>query len=92
MRAEGLLHRFHWKYICTIDSKHDLPKASHLLDWHFEQFGVNQAWCSDIAYIEGWLYLASMIDLGMCRLVGYCSNKRMTTQLVINAKKTYENE
>lgn len=34
-----------------------------------------------------------MIDLGTRRLVGYCFDKRMTKQLVINAlKKAYENE
>ena len=32
MRADGLLHRFHRKYVCTTDSEHDLPKAPNLLD------------------------------------------------------------
>lgn len=96
MRAEGLFHRFHRKYVCTTDSEHDLPKAPNLLDRRFDEFGINQAWCGDITYIptaEGWLYLASVIDLGTRRLVGYCFDKRMTKQLVINAlKKAYENE
>lgn len=96
MRAEGLFHRFHRKYVCTTDSEHDLPQAPNLLDRRFDEFGINQAWCGDITYIptaEGWLYLASVIDLGTRRLVGYCFDKRMTKQLVINAlKKAYENE
>ena len=96
MRAEGLFHRFHRKYVCTTDSEHDLPKAPNLLDRRFDEFGINQAWCGDITYIptaEGWLYLASVIDLGTRRLVGYCFDKRMTKQLVINAlKKAYKNE
>lgn len=27
MRADGLLHRFHRKYVCTTDSEHDLPNC-----------------------------------------------------------------
>lgn len=96
MRAEGLFHRFHWKYVCTTDSEHDLPQAPNLLDRRFDEFEINQALCGDITYIptaEGWLYLASVIDLGTRRLVGYCFDKRMTKQLVINAlKKAYKNE
>ena len=96
MRADGLFHRFHRKYVCTTDSEHDLPKAPNLLDRRFDEFGINEAWCGDITYIptpEGWLYLASVIDLGTRRLVGYCFDKRMTKQLVITAlKNAYENE
>lgn len=90
MRAEALFHRFHRKYVCTTDSEHDLPKAPNLLDRRFDEFGINEAWCGDFTYIptaEGWLYLASVIDLGTRRLVGYDFDKRMTKQLAINALK-----
>ena len=88
MRADGLFHRFHHKFVCTTNSEHDLPKALNLLDRRFDEFGINEAWCGDITYIptlEGWLSLAGVIDLGTRRLVGYCFDKRMTQQLVINA-------
>ena len=51
----------------------------------FDDFGLNEAWCGDITYIptnEGWLYLASVIDLGTRRLVGYSFEARMDKRLV----------
>ena len=39
------------------------------------------------------MYLASVIDLGTRRLVGYSMQSRMTSDLVMNAMKmAYENE
>jgi putative transposase len=46
------------------------------------------AWCQDITYIwtgEGWLYLASVIDIGSRRLLGYSMADHMRTELVIAA-------
>lgn len=46
------------------------------------------AWCQDITYIatgEGWLYLASVLDLGSRRLLGYSMANHMRTELVIDA-------
>ena len=74
MREHGLFHRFHRKYIQTTDSEHDLVRSPNLLQRHFDDFGINEAWCGDITYLpthEGWLYLASVIGLGTRRLVGY---------------------
>ena len=44
--------------------------------------------CGDITYIrtdEGWLYLASVLDLGSRRLVGYAMESHMRTELVSRA-------
>lgn len=42
---------------------------------------------------QGWLYLASVIDLGTRRLVGYSFGSRMTQSLVVEAlQKAYDNE
>ena len=46
------------------------------------------AWCQDITYIptrEGWLYLASVLDLGSRRLIGYSMAEHMRTELVLDA-------
>lgn len=46
------------------------------------------AWCQDITYIataEGWLYLASVLDLGSRRLLGYSMAEHMRTELVLDA-------
>jgi transposase InsO family protein len=46
------------------------------------------SWCQDITYIatgEGWLYLASVIDIGSRRLLGYSMADHMRTELVLDA-------
>lgn len=46
------------------------------------------SWCQDITYIatgEGWLYLASVIDIGSRRLLGYSMADHMRTDLVADA-------
>lgn len=50
----------------------------------------NESWVSDITYIkthEGWLYLATVIDLFSRKVIGWSTNHRMTTPLVLNAIK-----
>ena len=52
--------------------------------------GPNQKWVGDITYIdtaEGWLYLASIIDLYSRRVVGWSMDDQMETSLVKNALK-----
>ena len=46
------------------------------------------AWIGDLTYIgtgEGWLYLATVIDLGSRRLIGYSMADHMRTELVVDA-------
>lgn len=50
MRENGLLHRFHRQYIQTTDSDHGL-RSPNLLQRHFDDFGINEAWCGDITDI-----------------------------------------
>ena len=48
----------------------------------------DRSWCQDITYIptgEGWLYLASVIDIGSRRMLGYSMADHMRTELVIDA-------
>jgi len=50
----------------------------------------NESWVSDITYIrthEGWLYLATVIDLFSRKVIGWATSHRMTTPLVLNALK-----
>ncbi len=46
------------------------------------------AWVQDITYIptgEGWLFMASVLDLGSRRLLGYSMADHMRTELVLGA-------
>lgn len=48
----------------------------------------NVAWAQDITYIptgEGWLFFASVLDLGSRRLLGYSMADHMRTELVLDA-------
>ncbi len=61
------------KYKVTTNSKHHLPVYPNLLNQQFEADEPNQVWVADITYIwtkEGWLYLASIMDLFSRKIVG----------------------
>ena len=54
----------------------------------FEPGAPNRAWVQDITYVptlEGWLYVASVLDLGSRRLLGYSMADHMRTELVLDA-------
>jgi transposase InsO family protein len=49
---------------------------------------VNSRWCGDITYIptdEGWLYLATVIDIASRRIVGHAMAGHLRTELVADA-------
>lgn len=76
------------KFKATTNSKHSLPVAPNLLKQNFEADAPSQKYVGDITYIhteEGWLYLATVIDLFSRRVVGWALGARMTKQLVIDA-------
>lgn len=89
MRRQGLRAKASKKFKATTNSKHDLPVAPNLLEQDFTASAPNQKYVSDITYFwtdEGWLYLATVIDL-YSRLVVDCwaMSERMTAQLVCDA-------
>ncbi len=48
----------------------------------------NDTWVSDITYIrtkEGWIFLATVIDLFSRKIVGWAAGHRQTTSLIISA-------
>jgi putative transposase len=62
--------------------------APNLLNREFEASSPNQKWVSDITYIdtaEGWLYLATILDLYSRRVVGWAMADQMDETLVENA-------
>jgi transposase InsO family protein len=64
----------------------DVP--SNFLDRQFAAERPNQKWISDFTYIwtvEGWLYVAAVIDLFSRRVVGWSMSASMTAQLVVDA-------
>jgi transposase InsO family protein len=71
----------------TQSDPHAVP-APNLLNQDFSSPAPNQKWVSDITYIdtaEGWLYLASVIDLFSRRVVGWAMDEHMEASLVQQA-------
>ena len=88
MKQAGLICRTRRKFKATTDSKHSLPVAPNLLDRKFTIARPNRAWVGDITYVwtnEGWLYLATVIDLFSRRVVGWSMDKRLKASLVNDA-------
>jgi putative transposase len=88
MRKCGIAARRKRKYRVTTDSKHNLPVAENLLDRKFYCVGPNQVLVSDITYIwtlEGWLYLAAVIDLNSRMVVGWSMSERLDRSMVLDA-------
>ena len=62
------------KYKATTDSSHRKPVADNLLDRNFTPDKSNTSRVADITYIwtqEGWLYLATIMDLYSRRISGW---------------------
>jgi putative transposase len=65
-----------------------VPPAPDLLGRLFDPDRLDVAWCGDVTWIptdEGWLYLASVIDLASRHLLGYSMSTHHDAQLVCDA-------
>ena len=90
MRCAGLRGRAprRWKKTTVPD-----PTAAARADLIRRDFTVNAAavntrWCGDITYIptwEGWLYLATVIDIASRRVVGFALAEHLRSELVAGA-------
>jgi transposase InsO family protein len=89
MKAGGMRPKTKRKFrVKTTDSKHNHPIAPDLLGRDFTADGPNQAWVSDITYIptdEGWLYLASTMDLFSRKIVGWSMSSSLHATVAIDA-------
>jgi putative transposase len=91
MREDGLVARPRKTFrIRTTDSNHDNPIAPNLLAREFDVNGVglNRAWVADITYLptrEGPLYLATVLDLGSRRCVGWAMRDTLEVELALSA-------
>ena len=88
MRENGMKARQKRRFKRTTDSLHAFPVAPNLLDQDFTATGPNQKWGADISYVwmlEGWLYLAVVIDLFARRVVGWATSDRLHKELALSA-------
>ena len=88
MRSHGMAGRCRRRRCQTTFPGPDGYRIPDLIGRRFEPGPPDTAWVQDITYIptlEGWLYLASVLDLGSRRLLGYSMADHMRTELVLDA-------
>jgi len=91
MRTDGLAARVRKRRrIGTTNSNHDDPIAPNVLARQFDVHGVamNRVWVADITHVptrEGPLYLATVLDLGSRRCVGWAMRDTMEVELALRA-------
>ena len=87
MQEMGIQGRIKHKYITTTNSKHNNKIYSNLIK-DKELTGINQVWCADITYIRilnGFVYLAAILDIYSRKIVGYAIGKTLSPKLAITA-------
>ena len=88
MRLHGMAGRCIRRRVRTTFPGPDGYTIPDLVGRAFAAGAPDVAWCQDITYIataEGWLYLASVLDLGSRRLLGYSMADHMRTELILDA-------
>jgi transposase InsO family protein len=88
MRSHGIVGVHKPAKVRTTIPAEDAPPLPDLIGRRFTPGRPDAAWVGDITYIptgEGWLYLASVLDLGSRRLLGYSMADHMRTELVADA-------
>jgi putative transposase len=88
MKESVLEVKTKYKFKATTDSNHNSTVAPNLLGRKFDVPEPDRYWVGDITYVpteEGWLYLATVIDLYSRKVIGWSMDSRMKAELVNNA-------
>jgi putative transposase len=88
MRTHGIVGVHKPPKVRTTIPAEDAPPLPDLIGRRFAPGVPDVAWVGDITYIptgQGWLYLASVLDLGSRRWLGYSMADHMRTELVADA-------
>ena len=88
MRENGIVARPRRRFRVTTESDHGLARCRNLLARAFDVERVNDVWAADLTYldtIEGWLYLAVILDLASRRVIGWSMSDSMESSIAIDA-------
>lgn len=88
MRKLGLWPKRRRRFRITTDSRHGYEVYENLLKRDFKVDGPDHVWVSDITYIwtdEGWLFLATVIDLFSRKVVGWSMSESLKATIAIDA-------
>jgi transposase InsO family protein len=88
MRQQGIRARGRGRFRRTTEVLSSLPVVPNRLNQEFNTNAANQVWTADITYLdtaEGWLFLATVVDLYSRRVVGWAMAEHMEARLVCDA-------
>ena len=88
MRRNGIYAHFSIKHKCSKTPRNNVNFANNILNREFTADNPNDKWVSDTTFIwtsQGWLYLATVIDLYSRKVVGWSMHQNNNTRLVIEA-------
>jgi putative transposase len=88
MKQKGIQGKAKRKFKTTTTSKHPRPRANNLVKQNFQACEPDKLWVSDITYIatlEGWLYLAVILDVFSRKVIGWAFSDRLTDDVVLTA-------
>lgn len=88
MRENRIQAKHKRKYKATTGSKHKLPVHGNKPNRSFDVVTPNRGWPADLTYVwtlEGWLYLAVVIDMLSRKVIGWSMQQMMERQLVMDA-------
>jgi transposase InsO family protein len=88
MKQLGLEARYPKKYRATTDSQHKSAILPNILDRQFNPSRPNEVWTADISYVwtlEGFLYVATIMDLYSRQIIGWAIDDHMKTSLCLQA-------
>jgi transposase InsO family protein len=92
MRTAGLVGRQRRRFVVTTDSRHHEPVAPNLVAREFAvattPAALNRVWVSDLTYVptqDGWLYLATVLDLGSRACIGWAMRDTLAETITLDA-------
>lgn len=88
MHRLGIVPKRRKRFKITTDSNHKFRVYPNLLERKFSVTAADEAWVSDITYIqtdEGWLFLASVVDLYSRRVVGWSMSDSLKSRIALDA-------
>lgn len=82
MKKSGIAAKMKKRFKITTRATPAAKAAPNLLAQDFSAQKPNQRWVADVTYVatlEGWLYIATVLDLFSRRIIGLAMSDRMTT-------------
>jgi len=87
-KQAGIEARRKQRFRITVENHATAPAAPNLVQQQFKVAEPNRIWVGDMTFIrtrQGWLYLATLLDLYSRRVIGWSMSDRPDLTLILNA-------